>query len=52
VLLDSMMRERINTHRTKNGFAPLSQELKILAYSEKLGLGEKDTSFANLISVN
>jgi hypothetical protein len=47
-----MMRERINTHRTKNGFAPLSQELKILAYSEKLGLGEKDTSFANLISVN
>lgn len=52
VLLDSIMRERINKHRTKNGFAPLPQELKILAYSEQLGLGEKDTSFANFVSVN
>jgi len=52
VLLDSIMRERINQHRTKNGFAPLPQELKILAYSEQLGLGEKDASFANLVSVN
>ena len=52
VLLDSMMRERINMHRKKNGFAPLPQELKILAYSEELGLGGKDMSFANLISVN
>jgi len=52
VLLDSIMRERINQYRTKNGFAPLPQELKILAYSEQLGLGEKDASFANLVSVN
>ncbi len=52
VLLDSLMRERINDYRRKNGFAPLPQELKILAYSEQLGLGEKDTSFANLVSVN
>lgn len=52
VLLDSMMSERINAHRMKNGFAPLPQELKILAYSEQLGLGEKDTDFANLVSVN
>ncbi len=52
VLLDSIMRERINEHRTRNGFAPLPQELKILAYSEQLGLGVRDTSFANLVSVN
>jgi len=52
VLLDSIMSERINKHRKKNGFAPLPQELKILAYSEQLGLGAKDTSFANLISAN
>jgi hypothetical protein len=52
VLLDSIMRERISQYRTKNGFAPLPQELKILAYSEQLGLGEKDASFANLVSVN
>ncbi len=52
VLLDAIMRERINAHRTKNGFAPLPEELKILAYSEQLGLGAKDTSFANRVSVN
>ena len=52
VILDSIMRERINQYRTKNGFAPLPQELKILAYSEQLGLGEKDASFANLVSAN
>ena len=52
VLLDAMMRERINAHRTKNGFAPLPEELKILAYSEQLGLGAKDTSFASRVSVN
>lgn len=52
VLLDAMMRERINAHRTKNGFAPLPEGLKILAYSEQLGLGAKDTSFASRVSVN
>ena len=52
VLLDSIMRERINDHRKKNGFAPLPEDLKILAYSEQLGLGQMDTSFANLVSIN
>ena len=52
VLLDSIMRERINEHRKKNGFAPLPEDLKILAYSEQLGLGQMDTSFANLVSIN
>jgi len=52
VLLDSMMRERINYHRRKNGFAPLPQDLKILAFSEQLGLGDRDTELARLIEVN
>jgi len=52
VLLDSIMRERINEHRKKNGFAPLPEDLKILAYSEQLGLGQMDTNFANLVSIN
>ena len=52
VLLDSIMRERINEHRKKNGFAPLPEDLKILAYSEQLGLGQMDTSFANLVLIN
>ncbi len=52
VLLDSVMRERINRHRRENGFAPLPQELKILAYSEQLGLGDRDTELMNLVQLN
>ena len=51
-MLDSLMKEKINIHRLKNGFAPLAKELKILAYSEQLGLGERDTSRVNLIKAN
>ncbi|MCH6257154.1 hypothetical protein MLD52_11400 [Puniceicoccaceae bacterium K14] len=50
VMLDSMMKDRINNQRKKNGFAPLDEEtLKIIAYSEQMGLGEGDTSRVNLI---
>ncbi len=52
VLLDSVMRERINRHRRENGFAPLPRELKILAYSEQLGLGERDVDRMNLVQLN
>lgn len=52
VLLDSMMRDRISEHRVKNGFAPLPEDLKILAYSEQLGLGARDTEIMNLVRAN
>lgn len=52
VMLDSMMKERIDLQRRKNGFAPLPEELKILTYSEQLGLGEGDTSRMDLIEAN
>lgn len=52
VMLDSLMSERINGHRAKNGFAPLPEQLKILAFSEQLGLGDSDISLMDLIHVN
>jgi len=52
VLLDSIMMERINYYRRKNGFAPLPEDLKILAFSEQIGLGYGDTEMAQLIQVN
>ncbi len=52
VMLDALMRERINVHRAKNGFEPLSEELKILAFSEQLGLGDSDIAVMDLIHAN
>ena len=52
VMLDSLMAERLNAQREKNGFAPLAEDLKILAFSEQLGLGEGDLTRMNLIRAN
>lgn len=52
VMLDSLMTERINEHRAKNGFAPLPQQMKILEFSEQLGLGDRDIALMDLIRAN
>ncbi|MDQ8203292.1 hypothetical protein [Pelagicoccus sp. SDUM812003] len=52
VMLDALMSERINAHRAKNGFAPLPEQLKILAFSEQLGLGDGDITLMDLIHAN
>lgn len=52
VMLDSLMTERINTQRVKNGFAPLPEQMKILEFSEQLGLGDRDLASMDLIRAN
>lgn len=52
VMLDALMSERINTQREKNGFEPLPDQLKILAFSEQLGLGDSDIARMDLIHAN
>lgn len=52
VMLDSLMTERINAHRSKNGFAPLPEQMKILEFSEQLGLGDRDIALMDLIRAN
>lgn len=52
VMLDALMTERINAQRAKNGFAPLPEQLKILSFSEQLGLGDSDVASMDLIRAN
>ncbi len=52
VMLDSLMAERINNQRAKNGFAPLPEQMKILEFSEQLGLGDRDIALMDLIRAN
>ncbi|MBC2605680.1 DUF362 domain-containing protein [Pelagicoccus albus] len=52
VMLDSLMAERINEHRRKNGFDPLPEQMKILEFSEQLGLGDRDIALMDLIRAN
>ncbi|MEM9157437.1 MAG: DUF362 domain-containing protein [Verrucomicrobiota bacterium] len=52
VMLDAIMQEKINFYRRANGFAPLPEELKILAFSEQLGLGDRDVARMDLINAN
>jgi hypothetical protein len=46
VILDAIMRERIDAGRRDWGFRPLPSELRLLAYCEQIGLGSSDTVLA------
>jgi len=52
VMLDAIMSKRISRHRRENGFAPLPENLRMLAFSEQLGLGSGDLSSMRLIRAN
>jgi len=43
VMLDALMRERIDAGRRESGFRPLSGEMRLLAYAEQIGLGSSDS---------
>jgi hypothetical protein len=45
VILDALMRERIDAGRRVSGFRPLPREMRLLAYAEQIGLGSSDTLF-------
>ena len=44
VMLDAIMRDRIDAGRRESGFRPLPQELRLLAYAEQIGLGSSDSA--------
>ncbi|HYP16574.1 MAG TPA: DUF362 domain-containing protein, partial [Opitutus sp.] len=51
VLMDSMMRSRIDALRKRNGFEPLSEEIRTLEFAETLGVGSTKIATAKIIEV-
>ena len=51
VLLDSLMRSRINGLRKQSGFEPISEEIRTLEFAETLGVGSTHISSAKFIPV-
>jgi hypothetical protein len=51
VMMDALMRDRINSHRKQSGFQPLDEEIRTLEFAETLGGGSTQTSAAKIIRV-
>lgn len=51
VMMDAMMRERINEHRRQSGFQPIDEEIRTLEFAETLGVGSTVTKNAKIIRV-
>jgi hypothetical protein len=52
VMMDSLMRDRINGMRNKDGLAPISDKIRTLEDAESLGLGSADASKGNLVPIS
>jgi hypothetical protein len=52
VMMDSLARDRINSHRKKQGFEPVDEEIRTLEFAETLGVGSTKTKNAKMIPVN
>lgn len=51
VLMDAMMRERMNALRKKNGFEPINDEIRTLEFAETLGVGSTRIKHARIVRV-
>lgn len=52
VIMDSLMRERIDQHRKETGFEPISEDIRTLQFAETLGVGSTQTKQAKIIPVD
>jgi hypothetical protein len=52
VMLDALMRGRINQWRRKEGFEPISDEIRTLEFAETLGVGSTLVKNAKMIDVD
>jgi hypothetical protein len=52
VMMDALMRERINQWRRKEGFGPISDEIRTLEFAETLGVGSTLVKSAKMIDVD
>jgi len=52
VMLDALMRDKIDRARRANGFENISEEIRTLEFAETLGVGSTRIKKANIIEVN
>jgi len=52
VMIDALMRARINQWRRKEGFDPISDEIRTLEFAEMLGVGSTVVKSAKMIDVD
>jgi hypothetical protein len=51
VMMDALMRDRMNAARKRNGFEPIDEEIRTLEFAETLGVGSTKTKNAKIIEV-
>jgi hypothetical protein len=51
VILDSLMRDRIDNWRKREGFEPISEDIRTLEFAETLGVGSAETKFVHIVPV-
>lgn len=51
VMLDALMRDRIDRHRKLEGFEPLSDEIRTLEFAETLGVGSTNLKVVKIVNV-
>ena len=52
VMMDALMRDRINSHRKQSGFEPVDEEIRTLEFAETLGVGSTKTKSVKIIRVD
>jgi hypothetical protein len=52
VMMDALMRDRINSHRKQSGFEPVDDDIRTLEFAETLGVGSTKTKSAKIIRVD
>ena len=52
VMLDALMRDKIDRARRANGFENISEEIRTLEFAETLGVGSTRIKKANIVEVN
>ncbi|MEY4938415.1 MAG: hypothetical protein RIQ93_150 [Verrucomicrobiota bacterium] len=52
VMLDALMRDRLNALRKKSGFIPVDEEIRTLEFAEALGVGSTRTKSARMVPVD
>jgi hypothetical protein len=52
VMMDALMRDRMNALRRRSGFEPISDEIRTLEFAETLGVGSTKTRTAKIVRVD